>query len=224
VVRQVLVLLCGVLVWSVAPAWAQAAPAPAASPQASGPRVGARLFGHAEWQNMTATRSLGAVTGTTRLQGFGGGAEVQRLWRGVFARLSMTRMTQAGERVFVFENEAYSLGIPLEISLTPIELAVGWRMAPQTSLRIVPYAGAGLISLKYKETSSSDSSSEAISESYGGVLIFGGAEVPVWRMVSLGAEVGWRKVKVPQPAGALRAFNENDLGGVTMRVMLSVSR
>lgn len=206
---RVFVLMCAVAVGSVAPAWAQ---------------VGGRVFGHFEWQNMAAKDSFEAVTGKTRLKGPGGGAEIQRIWRGVFARVSFTRMVETGERVFVFNNEAISLGIPLEITMTPIDLAVGWRLRPKTSRGIVPYAGAGMVFLTYKETSDADVSGESVNESYKGIVIFGGLEVPVWRRVSVGGEVGWRQVNVPDPGGAFEAFNEKDLGGVTMRVMLSVRR
>ena len=40
-------------------------------------------------------------------------------------------------------------------------------------------------------------------------------------MSSAGAELGWRKATVKQPGGAMAAFGENDLGGVTFRVMFS---
>lgn len=216
---RVFALMCVVVAGSVAPAWAQTAAAPA-----PGSRIGFRAFGHFEWQTMAAKDSFEAVTGKTRLQGPGGGVEMQRIWRGVFARVSFTRMVETGERVFVFNNEAISLGIPLEITMTPVDLAVGWRLGPKTSRGIVPYAGAGLVLLSYKETSDADVSGEAVNESYKGVVIFGGLEVPVWRFVSLGGEVGWRQVNVPDPGGALEAFNEKDLGGVTMRVMLSIRK
>ena len=51
--------------------------------------------------------------------------------------------------------------------------------------------------------------------------IFGGIEVPVWRKLSAGAEAGWRTAKVKDPRGAMGAFGEKNLGGVTFRVMLS---
>jgi hypothetical protein len=219
---RVFVLMCAVVAGSAAPAWAQDAAAPKKA--SWGSQLGLRAFGHFEWQNMTAKDSFEAVTGKTRLQGPGGGVEVQRLWRGVFVRASLTRMVETGERVFVFNNEVISLGIPLEVTLTPIDLAAGWRLKPLTSRGIVPYAGAGMVVLKYKETSDADASTEGVSESYKGLVIFGGLEVPVWRFVSLGGEVGWRQINVPHPGGALEAFNEKDLGGVTMRVMLSIRR
>ena len=175
---RVLALLCAIALGSTSPAWAQGA-AP------SGSRFGARVFGHVEWQNMAAKDSFEAVTGKTKMQGPGGGVEVQRLWRGVFARVSLTQMSETGERVFVFNNEVFPLGIPLEITLTPIDLALGWRLKPKTSRGIVPYAGVGVVFLKYKETSDADVGGEGVNESYRGVVIFGGVEVPVWRFISV---------------------------------------
>jgi hypothetical protein len=126
--------------------------------------------------------------------------------------------------VFIIDNEVFPLGVPLDISLTPIDVAVGWRLSPLTSLRIVPYAGAGAVFLKYKEVTEGDDAGESVDESYRGVVIFGGVDVNVWRFVSVGGEVGWRQVNVPSPGGAFASFNEKDLGGVTMRVMLSIRR
>lgn len=212
-------LMCVVALLWAAPAWAQSGGTPS-----TGSKLGGRLFGHFEWQTMTAKDSVEAVTGKSTLRGPGGGAEVQRLWRGVFARVAVSRLPQAGQRVFVFENEVFPLGIPLDLTLIPIEAALGWRFKPIGSRGIVPYLGGGALFLKYKESSEADTSGEDINETYNGFVVFGGLEVPVWRSLSAGGEVGWRKAEVKSPGGALDAFGEKDLGGVTMRVMLSISR
>jgi hypothetical protein len=214
--RRIFVLM-SVVGLLAAPAWAQTT-----GTQSGGSRLRLRAFGHAEWQTVAAKESFEAVTGKTSVQGFGGGAEVQKIWKGVFARLAITRSVTTGERVFVFNNEVIPLGIPLEITMQPLELAAGWRFKPLTSRRIVPYIGVGAAFLKYKETSDADATGEGIDESYKGVALFGGIDVPVWRFVSVGGEVGWRQSNVPKPAGAMDAFGEKDLGGVTMRLMLSI--
>jgi len=217
--RRLGVLTCvAVLLWAV-PVWAQAAGAPT-----SGSKISGRLFGHFDWQAMAARDAFEAVTGKSTLRGQGGGAEAQRLWRGLFARVAVSRLPETGQRVFVFENEVFPLGIPLDVTLLPIEAAVGWRFAPLGSRGIVPYLGGGALFLKYKESSEADTSGEGINETYKGFVVFGGLEVPVWRSLSAGGEVGWRKAEVKSPGGALDAFGEKDLGGVTMRVMLSISR
>lgn len=215
--RRLSALVCAAVVWSAAPAWAQA---PAA---ASTPRFGVRAFGHFEWQTMAAKETFDAVTGKSTLTGLGGGVEVQRIWRGIFARTVISRMSQSGQRVFVFDNTVFPLGVPLDITMTPIEFAAGWRFRPIGARGIVGYLGAGGVFLSYNESSSSVAGEE-VSEQMSGFLLFGGVEVPVWRFVTAGAEVGWRKAEVLNPGGVMGAFQENDFGGVTMCVMVSIRR
>jgi len=78
--------------------------------------------------------------------------------------------------------------------------------------------------MKYRETSDGDVGSERVNETYTGAVVFGGIDVSVWRFVSAGAEVAWRTAKVKDPAGSLEAFGEDDLGGVSVRVMVSIGR
>lgn len=195
--------------------------APASAQQTSDKAVPGRLFVHFESQAMSAKQSFDAVTGTTTMNGFGAGLEVQNVWRGLFVRGAVSRLSRTGERVFVFEGEVFPLGIPLDITLTPIEAAAGWRFKPLTSRAIVPYVGAGALFLKHKEHTEGDPSADDVNETYVGAAIFGGIEVPVWRWLSAGAEAGWRTAKVKQPGGAMAAFGEKNLGGVTFRVLLS---
>ncbi len=216
--RRLSVLVFAAIVWSAAPAWAQATTA------ASSPGIGARAFGHFEWQTMAATETFDAVTGKSTLTGLGGGVEVQRIWRGIFARVAISRMSQSGQRVFVFDNTVFPLGVPLDLTMTPLEFAAGWRFQPLGFRGIVGYLGAGGMSLSYNESSPSDAAGEEVSERVSGFLLFGGVEVPVWRSVTAGAEVGWRKAEVLNPAGAMGALDENDFGGGTMRVMVSIRR
>lgn len=217
--RRFGVVVCVVVLVSAAPAWAQTSGAASAAS-----KIGARAFVHFEAQSMTAKETFDAVMGTTTLKGVGGGGEVQNLWRGVFVRAAVSRLRDTGQRVFVFEDQVFPLGIPLEVRLTPIEVAAGWRFKPLTSRGIVPYLGGGALFLKYSESSDADVSGDEVNETYNGFVVFGGVEVPVWRSLSAGAELGWRTARVTSPGGALAAFGENDLGGVTMRVLVSIRK
>ncbi len=191
--------------------------------QTTGEGIGGRVFAWGDWQQMTAKDSFDAVTGASTMSGAGGGAEVHRLWRGVFVRGSVSSMKADGERVFVFDGTVFPLGIPLEITMTPIEVGAGWRFSPVGG-RLVPYAGAGALWMKYEETSTGDVGSERVSETYTGAVVFGGVDVSVWRFVSAGAEVAWRTAKVKDAGGSLAAFGEDNLGGVSVRVMVSIGR
>ncbi len=214
----------GVVVCVVGLLWATPAGAQSQTASSSPSKIGVHAFGHFEWQKMTAKKTFDAVTGKTSLTGLGGGIEVRRLWQRLFARVSLSRMSKTGERVFVFDNEVFPLGIPLELKMTPIEATVGWRSAPSRSRGIVSYLGGGFLSMKYEESSAGDAAGEGVDETYSGIVLFGGVEVPVWRLVSTAAEIGWRKVNVPDPGGTLEAFGEKGLGGLTMRVMVSIGR
>lgn len=211
--RRIGVVVFFAVVISAAPAWAQTS---------GNDEFRGRLFVHFEGQSMTAKKSFDAVMGSSTMTGIGAGLEVQDVWRGLFVRGGFSRLSKTGERVFVFENEVFSLGIPVEATLTPLEVAAGWRFKPVTSRAVVPYLGVGALFLKYKEHTDGDPSDDDVNETYRGVAIFGGIEVPVWRKLSAGAEAGWRTANVIEPRGAMGAFGEKNLGGVTFRVMLSI--
>lgn len=208
--RRVLVVMVALL-WA-APAWAQT----------GGDEFRGRLFVHFEGQAVTAKDSFEAVTGSTTIMGFGGGLEVQNVWSKLFIRGAISRLSTTGERVFVYEGEVFRLGVPLDITMTPIEVAAGWRFSPIGSRGTVPYIGGGALFLKHREESPGDLSGDGVNETYTGLAVFGGVEVPVWQKVSAGAEVGWRSAKVKQPGGAMAGFGENNLGGITFRVMFSI--
>lgn len=213
---RLVVGMCFAALVSAAPAWAQTTGA-----SASGSGFRGRLFVHFEAQSMTAKDSFDAVTGSSIMKGLGGGLEVQDVWRGLFVRVAVSRLSATGERVFVFENDVFPLGVPLDITMTPIEAAVGWRFKPIGSRGIVPYVGGGALFLKYNEETEGDGPSEGVNKTYKGFALFGGVEVPVWKSLSAGAEAGWRKASVKTPGGAMQAFGEKDLGGVTFRLMVS---
>src|SRR5688500_12729789 len=195
--RRLAVVMFVAVLLSAAPVWAQAND-PLASDE-----FRSRLFIHFVGQAMTAKESFETVTGTSTMTGLGAGLEVKNIWRRLFLRGAISRLSKTGERVFVFEGEVFRLGVPLEITMTPIEVGAGWRFTPLSG--IVPYVGAGALFLKHREESPGDGSGEVVNETYKGVAVFGGVEVSVWRYLSAGAEVGWRKAAVKQPGGALAA-------------------
>jgi hypothetical protein len=197
--------------------------APALAQATSSERIGGRVFGWGDWQQMTAKKSFDAVIGGSAISGAGGGTEVHRVWRGVFVRASVSQLKARGERVFVYDDTVFPLGIPMNITMTPLELGGGWRFKPVGG-RLVPYVGAGALSVKYEEASEGDVDSDSVNETYPGAVVFGGIDVSVWRFVSAGAEVAWRTATVKDPGGALAAFGEKDLGGISVRVMVSIGR
>ena len=61
--------------------------------------------------------------------------------------------TADGERAFVFNDEVFPLGIPLKITMTPIDVVAGWRVGVGGRHPYATYGGAGITSVSYKETS-----------------------------------------------------------------------
>ena len=211
--RRLSILMFVSVLSAAAPAWAQTDPFDPPD------EFRGRLFVHFEGQAVKAKQSFEAVTGSTMMTGIGVGLEVQNIWKGVFLRGAISKLSKSGETVFVDEGVVYPLGVPIDITMTPIEVAAGWRF--KALGRVVPYAGLGPMFLKHREEAEGDNSSESVNETFGGIALFAGIEVPVASIVSAGAELGLRKVTVDSPGGTMRAFGENDLGGLTFRVMIS---
>ena len=117
---------------------------------AAAPGIGLRVFGTFAVDRMAATESFDAVTGSPVILGYGGGVQVTNLWGGLFVEASVERSAADGERVFVDDDEVFPLGIPLEITMTPIDAVVGWRSAQG---RVKPFVGGGATFFGYRETS-----------------------------------------------------------------------
>ncbi len=192
-----------------------------ASAQPAG--VGFKGFLAVDIEHFQATQTFSAVFNKSTLPGFGGGAEVSRLWKGLFVRGGVSRMQATGSRVFVFNGQVFNLNEPLTLTMTPIEVSAGWRALDRGSLQ--PYFGVGLLIQKYTEHSSFEDPSEAVVQTNHGLLVFGGASVPFGRHVSAMAELQYRSLpKALGQSGVSSDFKETNLGGVVIRLLLAVGR
>ena len=153
----------------------------------------------------------------------GGGAQVL-LPRDVFVEVAASRFKQEGERAFVTATgELFQLGIPVEVTITPLEITGGWRFRKWP--RVVPYGGVGYSSYRYLETSDFANPEENVEERFGGFHVLGGAEYQARRWLAVGGEVVWASIPGALGNGGVSAaFNENNLGGTTLRVKISVGR
>ena len=187
------------------------------------PPVGFRAYGIVETENMAAPLSFNAVIGSSSIRHAGLGVEATNLWHGVFARFAFTRSSSAGDRVFVDAfRVAHSLGIPLTIEMTPIEVGAGWRFGDGRRQRIVPYAGAALLVQSYTETSTNAATSENTSTTDRGSTVFAGAEVAI-RFVRVAIEGQYRNLSnAVGTAGAFQSFSETNLGGGVVRVTFGI--
>jgi hypothetical protein len=199
----------------------QARPARPA-PRAPAP-IGLRAYGVVDLDALAATDSFDAVVGTSHLTAFGGGVDVVDIWKHLFARVAVTRARQSGSRVFVANGQVFPMGIPLTVTMTPIEVGGGWRFVSRKPGRLTPYAGVSFVSLGYTETSKFAESSENTSERFTGQDVFGGVEVRILKWLVASGEAQYRRIPNALGAGGVsKDFGESDLGGVTARVAIGI--
>jgi len=198
----------------------QARPASRRPPPAARPSV--RLVGTVAADAMTASESFEAVTGSATVISYGGGVQFTNLWRGLFVEGAIERSRLDGERVFVFRDEVFKLGIPLEVTMTPIDAVVGWRAGRG---RLVPYVAGGVTWFRYEETSDFADEDENVDERKTGFVVRAGVEVSVARWVHLRGDLRYRRVNdVLGVAGASAAFAEDRLGGFGAAVSVLIGR
>lgn len=178
--------------------------------------VGATIF--------TASDSFDAVLGTRSLPTFGGGVDVV-LRDNIFIGVGAWRASKDGERVFVGpDDEVFPLGIPLKVTVTPIELTGGWRFT-RLSQRFVPYVGGGFSSFKYTEDADTDSDDDDVDERFGGFHLLGGVDVRLRSWLGVAGEVVWTSIPdALGEAGVSQAFDETNLGGTSVRVKVVIGR
>lgn len=174
--------------------------------------------------SMAASESFDAILGKTRLSAPGFGGEVLNLYGGLFARVAVSSMKESGERVVVLDGEVIPLGIPVEITMRPVEISAGWRLRPMLGGRLVPYGGVGLVRLRYTETSDFAEGDENSDESFSGFNVFGGVEARVAPWVIAGVELQYRGVDALGDGGVSKEFGETNLGGTTFRILVGIRR
>jgi len=167
---------------------------------------------------MTASETFDAVADTTRINVVGVGGTVS--WQGVFVDVAVSKGTLDGQRVFVLDDEVFDLGIPLEISVRPVDIAGGWR---GTTGPVSPYGGAGITFLTYEETAEFADPGDDVSERVSGWLLLGGVDVSILPWLHAGGEVRYRAVTgVLGEGGVSEAFGEDSVGGTSVAVRVSV--
>lgn len=172
------------------------------------PPVEFRVFGYAGTEMTSAAKSLDAVLGTNQLLLLGGGAEIiladRWLLRGTFSQFNKT-----GTRVFVGPDGAiFPLGIPLRITIRPLELSGGYRQ-PLTRL-IALYAAAGYSRYAVKETSNDET--EAFAGK--GWHFLGGLEMKPVSHLLVAAEGQWTRTDEMLTGGVAAEFGESRLRGL----------
>lgn len=232
-------LLCAVAAQAQTKPTPPAKPRPAATRAAQPPSSPIGVRGFVAFGSITfqAEDSFDAILDSAAGPIWGGGGTVL-LPRGFYVEVAASRFKREGERAFVGpapDREVFKLGIPLEVAITPIELTGGWRYrhCPRTAKprpggcqpRIIPYAGGGFSSYRYQETSEFADSDEDVDERFNGYHVVGGVEYLPLRWMAIGGEVAWSSVPDALGQGGVSAvFNEDNLGGSTVRLKISFGR
>jgi hypothetical protein len=227
ITRQLAIAVCALtfVAADVPAAFAQAKP----RPRQTQPRQsrGIDIGGYAMFGNITftATESFDAILGQSSGPIFGGGARLGLPWGGLFVDVGAWRYRDSGERVFVFNDEVFPLGVPVDVTVTPIELSAGWRFRFARAPKLIPYVAGGVTSLQYRETSDASTPAEDVDERFNGYHLLGGAEYKITRWLGFAGEASWSTV--PDAigiAGVSDAFNETDLGGRTFRLKITIGQ
>ena len=174
--------------------------------------------------SFSADRSFDAVLGSASGPVFGGGVEAL-LPGHVFVNLRASRFRRAGQRVFAFNDQLSSLGIPVTVTIVPIELTGGYRFIRGGPL--VPYGGAGVGWYRYQERSEFADANENVRDQFTGFHLLGGTELHLGTWVGAAFEAEWATVPDAlggNPNSVARQFQESNLGGVTIRGKVIVGR
>jgi hypothetical protein len=202
-----------------APAGAQARTIP---PPDDTPAVTLHPFFVLSGEQMAAKTSFNAIFGQSFEPFFGGGVDVL-LRHGIWVDFTVSHFGKTGQRAFLNNGQAFQLGIPLTVSVTPIEFSGGYRF--RAFRGIVPYAGAGAGSYGYDESSPDSVGTEKVSVRHTGYLLVGGAEARVQKWLSVAGDVQFTRVMgILGTSGISKDAGENDLGGIAVRVKVIVGK
>jgi opacity protein-like surface antigen len=195
----------------------------AQTPAASGPGIGLRGLATIGVSQMTAADSFEPIFGSSSMSDVGAGAQVTNLWRGLFAEVLFARSKETGERVFTNGGEVFPLGIPLTLTLNTVDVAAGYRFNRRG--RLVPYVGAGLTSVGYRETSPFALPGDDVDERFSGLATFAGVELRALRWLHVRGDVRYRRVPNALGDGGVSAvFGDDNLGGLRFGASLVVGR
>jgi len=184
-----------------------------------------RPFFLATFQDFAAQETFKAAFGRAAQPFFGGGVDIA-LRNGIFVDLTASRFSRHGQRALLFNGQSYGLGIPLTATEIPVEASVGYRFAAWRRIRL--YAGGGLGSYGYKETSDFSAFGENVNVRHAGYLLVGGGEVRVNSWVAIAVDVQWTHVPGILGTGGLSQGSgsgggaENDLGGIGPRLRVLI--
>jgi opacity protein-like surface antigen len=212
---RVLPLVLFLCLTPAAPVYAQAQTTPDPTP------LSIRLVGTFTLERFAADTTFGAIFGESVGTLFGGGARVER--GNLFVEVTASRFHKSGQRGFATDGDGFGLDIPLIVTITPIEFAVGRKLRPFG--RATPYVGGGIGIYSYKETSPVAEAGEDVTARHAGWLLVGGAEFRLHRLLAVGADLHYTNVPgILGQGGLSQAVDEPNLGGIAARFKVIFGR
>jgi hypothetical protein len=192
--------------------------------RAQGAQDGVEIYGYGTFGtlHLAASRTFDAVSGSSRTTSASAGIQVTGFWKGLLVDAAWSQTAIEGERISIDDGVTFRLGIPLRVTMQPLDMAGGWRSGYG---RWSPYAGIGVSRLRYEETSDGEAAGEDLVTTSIGPLILGGLDFRISRFVLIGGELRYRHLGgILGTAGASAAFEERSAGGWTVGARLSVGR
>ena len=114
------------------------APARPPAPAPAGPAFTSQVFGEVGYTSfLDAADSFDAVLGSSGGLTWGGGVQVAHR-SGFFFQFNASYFAADGERVFVSDGKVFPLGIPVDVTVTPLEFTAGYRFVPKRSRQVAP--------------------------------------------------------------------------------------
>ena len=183
-------------------------------------RTSVRGFAQIGGIRFTANDSFDAVTGSPWGIICGGGAQIG-FKNGLFFQGSCERYEETGQRVLVADNQIFELGVENVVTVTPIVVTVGYRQP--ASEKSVGYVGVGAGWYRFQEEAAFAQPGDNVDETKPGLELLGGVDFAVTRWFWVGGEGQWAYVpEILGKDGMSQAFEEDDLGGFTIRLKLSI--
>jgi Outer membrane protein beta-barrel domain len=183
-----------------------------------------RPYGMITYQAFSAKTTFDATFGQSSYPFWGAGAELI-LPNHIYVDVSASRFKKTGQRAFLNNGQIFQLNIPLTATITPFEIAGGYRFVLRRSPGITPFAGAGVGWYAYKETSNFAAAGEDVDMTHIGALFVGGVEFRVHPWIALSGDVQYTHIPgILGTGGISKDANESDLGGIAARFKFIVGR
>ena len=214
------ITIISVLLSAVAVAAPVSAQAPRPPVRRNDPAISLRPFFLATGQSFSAHKTFEAVFGSSVQPFWGGGLSIA-FRNGFFVDVTASRFKKTGQRAFFFEGQGYGLGIPLTVTITPLEVTAGQRV--QIAPSVFLYTGFGAGSYRYQETSQFDDG--PFEKRHVGYLVAAGVEFRITRWVGVSGDAQYTYVSgIIGTGGVSKEADESKLGGIAGRFRVIVGR